>query len=260
MWLQSLYFYAATPPPRLPVPCHWSLNNMRNECRWSGWIIYNSTLYIIQNHHGWISLICSKISFISDHCLSFRLRKFSLSSSPPLLFQIRDTGKFSGSIFVWASSESLEDILRSCSAHESFFPRPLSSVRSRMPLNLWGIKIDFPSPYVWSELWPLGLSGFVPGQQQKGEYDEEKSFGPVFKNPVKSVKVYVFSDAVTHRGRRKRRWGEGEEEGEREERTEKANHIRKCWYFKNNVFFPPVNLKQGIQIRTYKSQPRGTFP
>lgn len=64
----------------------------------------------------------------------------------------------------------------------------------------------------------------------KREYDEGKSFGLVFTNPVKSFKVSVFSDAVTHRRQRKRRWGgrgeeeeEEDDEGEREERKEKKS-------------------------------------
>lgn len=167
-------------------------------------------------------------------------------------------GKFTDFILVWASSESLEDILRSCSVHESFFPGPPSSVRSRLSLNLWGIKIDFPSPYVCSEPWPLGLGGFVPGQLQKRESGEEKSFGLVFKNLVKSFKIYLFSDVVTHtekkkkggggRGRRKK-WKREKEKKEKRKKKSKRKEslfISGSWYFKNNVFFPPANLKQGI--------------
>ena len=142
---------------------------------------------------------------MSGYCLPLSLIKFSFFLQPSTPFPC--TWNFYYSIFVWAPSESLENILRSCSIHESFFPRSPSSVRSRLSLNLQRIKTDLSSPRVWSELWPLGLGGCVPDQQQNSIYKEEKLFELAFKNPVKCFKIGMFfmQSHTQRRSRKKKR-------------------------------------------------------
>lgn len=85
---------------------------------------------------------------------------------------------------------------------------------------------------------------------------------------MKSFTIAVFSDVVTRGEEEKggRGWEEEVEEGEREEKKKQIKKKRIPFVsgnvdtLKTMYLFPPVKLKQGIQIRTYKSQPEGTFP
>lgn len=131
-------------------------------------LVYNS------NHHAWISLIHFKISFTSGHCLPFSLIKFSFFlqlSTPFPNTGHRETFILHICLGTFWVLGGYSEIIRSI--RESFFPRSPSSVRSRLSPNLQGIKTDFSSPYVWSELWPFSLGDFVPDQQQKRVFKEE---------------------------------------------------------------------------------------